>query len=54
MLTINGMVSLQEVDGPRAVLNAATLTYVAALLQSVGQLLCFIFFALGMGRSGDE
>ena len=49
MLTNGGLVSLQEMDATKAVLSAAALTYVAALLQSVGQLMYFVFAALGMG-----
>lgn len=54
MLTNTGLVSFQEMDATKAVLSAAALTYVAALLQSVGQLMYFVFYALGMGRSSDE
>lgn len=53
MLSSAGMVSAQEMDATKAVLSAAALTYVAALLQSVGQLMYFIFSALGMGRNRD-
>ena len=49
MLANTGLVSLQEMDATKAVLSAAALTYVAALLQSVGQLMYFVFAALGMG-----
>jgi Zn-dependent membrane protease YugP len=51
MLSSAGMVSAQEMDATKAVLSAAALTYVAALLQSVGQLMYFIFSALGLGRN---
>lgn len=51
MLSSAGMVSAQEMDATKAVLSAAALTYVAVLLQSVGQLMYFIFSALGMGRN---
>lgn len=53
MLSSAGMVSAQEMDATKAVLSAAALTYVAVLLQSVGQLMYFIFSALGMGRNRD-
>lgn len=53
MLNSAGMVSAQEMDATKAVLSAAALTYVAVLLQSVGQLMYFIFSALGMGRNRD-
>lgn len=54
MLANSGLVSIQEMDATEAVLSAAALTYVAALLQAVGQLLYFVFYALGMGRPSDE
>ena len=50
MLKSTGLVSVQEFDGASAVLSAAALTYVAALLQAVAQLLYFVMLALGMGR----
>lgn len=53
MLSSAGLVNVQEMDATKAVLSAAALTYVAALLQSVGQLMYFIFSALGMGRNRD-
>ena len=50
MLKATGLVSVQEYDGASAVLSAAALTYVAALLQAMAQLLYFVMLALGMGR----
>jgi Zn-dependent membrane protease YugP len=50
MLQSTSLVSAREVDGVNAVLSAAALTYVAALLQAVAQLLYFVMLALGMGR----
>lgn len=50
LLQTNGMVGQVEVEGVQSVLNAAALTYVAALLQSVGQLIYWVFLALGMRR----
>ena len=50
MLRSTGMVSAQEYDGASAVLSAAALTYVAATLQAVAQLLYFVMIALGMRR----
>ena len=44
-----GVVSAQEDDGVKAVLNAAALTYVAAAL---GAILQFIYF-LGLARRND-
>lgn len=55
MLSNTGLVSVQEMDATKAVLSAASLTYVAALLQALGQLTYFLFYAIGMGgRSSDD
>ena len=51
MLQANGLVSTQESDGARAMLNAAALTYVAALAQALSQLLFMLFRA---GSSRDD
>ncbi len=40
----------QEYDGASAVLSAAALTYVAAMLQAVAQLLYFVFLVFGARR----
>lgn len=48
MLMGNGMVSTTEYSGASAVLSAAALTYVAALLQALAQLLYYVFMLLGM------
>jgi hypothetical protein len=40
----------QEYDGASAVLSAAALTYVAAMLQAVTQLLYFVFLVFGARR----
>ncbi|MCL5074559.1 MAG: zinc metallopeptidase [Chloroflexi bacterium] len=53
LLRTNGMVSTAELQGTQAVLNAAALTYVAALLQAIGQLLYWVLLAVGMGRRQD-
>lgn len=53
MLSNNGLVSMQEMDATRAVLSAAALTYVAALLQAVAQLMYYLFYAMGMGRRDE-
>jgi uncharacterized protein len=50
MLQSNGLVSTQELQGAGAVLSAAALTYVAATLQAVAQLLYFIFAVMGARR----
>jgi Zn-dependent membrane protease YugP len=50
MLRSTGMVSVQEYNGASAVLSAAALTYVAAMLQAVAQLLYFVLMFLGMRR----
>ena len=50
MLYSSGLVSEQESQAASAVLSAAALTYVAALLQAVSNLLYFVLVALGMGR----
>ncbi len=51
MLRSTDMVTAQEYDGASAVLSAAALTYVAATLQAVAQLLYFVLMFLGMRRS---
>ncbi|MBC8077446.1 MAG: zinc metallopeptidase, partial [Chloroflexales bacterium] len=50
MLARNGLVTAQEADGVRAMLNAAALTYVAAAAQAVSQLLYFITLLSGANR----
>ena len=50
MLLSTGMVTTQEYRGASAVLSAAALTYVAAMLQALAQLLYFITMFLGMRR----
>jgi hypothetical protein len=50
MLKSTGMVSTQEYDGASAVLSAAALTYVAAALQALAQLLFFVLLLFGMRR----
>ncbi|MDP2743957.1 MAG: zinc metallopeptidase [Dehalococcoidia bacterium] len=50
MLRGNGLIVAQEYDGARAVLSAAALTYVAAMLQAVSQLLYFVFLLTGRRR----
>ncbi|TET37614.1 MAG: zinc metallopeptidase [Dehalococcoidia bacterium] len=50
MLQGAGLVSEAELEGVSSVLSAAALTYVAALLQAVANLLFFVLIALGMRR----
>ncbi len=47
MLQSNGLLSAQELQGASAVLSAAALTYVAATLQAVAQLLYFLMLVMG-------
>lgn len=49
MLARSGLVTAQEADGVRAMLNAAALTYIAAAAQSVMQLLYFVSLLIGAG-----
>jgi uncharacterized protein len=49
MLKSNGLVSVSEYGGAKSVLDAAALTYVAAVASALGNLLYFVFIALGMG-----
>ena len=55
VLQQEGMISRGEVDGTRAVLNAAAMTYVAGAIGAIMQLLYFLIRSgiLG-GRSDDE
>ena len=50
MLQTTGMVTIEENKAVGAVLSAAALTYVAALLQAVANLLYFVSIALGLSR----
>jgi hypothetical protein len=51
LLKGNGLVSVEEYEGANAVLSAAALTYVAAVAQALGNLLYFVWIA--MGRRDD-
>jgi Zn-dependent membrane protease YugP len=51
MLESSRLVSTEEEGQVRTVLNAAAMTYVAALAQAFSQLLYFVLMALGMGRT---
>ncbi len=53
MLQSNGLVGTEEYSGARAVLNAAAWTYVAAVASALGNLLYFVYIALGMSRRND-
>jgi Zn-dependent membrane protease YugP len=51
MLTSGGLlVGQDEANGARSVLSAAALTYVAAMLMALLQLLYYVFLAFGSGR----
>ncbi len=50
MLRSTGLASVSEASGASAVLSAAALTYVAALLAAVGQLLYYIMLLTGGGN----
>jgi uncharacterized protein len=50
MIRETGLLVGQEYDGASAVLSAAALTYVAAMLQAVAQLLYFVLAFLGSNR----
>jgi Zn-dependent membrane protease YugP len=50
MLARNGLVTAQEAQGVRSMLNAAALTYIAAAAQSVMQLLYFVTLLSGGNR----
>lgn len=50
MLQTNGLIMPQEVPAARSVLNAAALTYVAALMQSISTLLYYLLLVSGMRR----
>ena len=51
MIKETGLLVGQEYDGASAVLSAAALTYVAAMLQAVAQLLYFVFLVFGGRRN---
>ena len=50
MIKDSGLLVGQEYNGASAVLSAAALTYVAAMLQAVAQLLYFVFLVFGARR----
>jgi uncharacterized protein len=47
MLKGNGLVGVQDQQGANAVLQAAALTYIAAVAQALGTLLYFVWIAMG-------
>jgi uncharacterized protein len=51
MLRASGMMGTTELSGAQSMLNAAALTYVAALAQALAQLLYMVFRANGSRRS---
>jgi len=51
MLTASGLVvSSSEAKGVKQVLDAAALTYVAALAQAISTLLYYMFLLMGLSR----
>jgi Zn-dependent membrane protease YugP len=52
MLRTNGLLDMRDLDGAQAVLNAAALTYVAALAQAVSNLLYYVLLASRLRRRG--
>jgi uncharacterized protein len=54
VLQQEGIISRSEVDGTKAVLNAAAMTYVAGALGAIMQLLYFLVRAGILGGRGDE
>lgn len=50
MLKSNGLVGVEEHSGAQAVLRAASWTYVAAVAAALGNLLYYVYIALGMSR----
>lgn len=54
LLKKNQIIFEKETSGVKKVLTAAALTYVAALFQSLGQLLYFIFRVQGISRSRED
>lgn len=54
VLENSGMIARSEVDGARAVLNAAALTYVAGAISAIMQLLYFLFRAGLLGGRDEE
>ncbi len=54
VLSETGMITQSEVAGTRAVLNAAAMTYVAAAIGAIMQLLYFLFRAGLLGGRDDD
>jgi uncharacterized protein len=54
VLADSRMIGRDEMEGTRAVLNAAALTYVAAAISAITQLLYFLFRAGLLGGRSDE
>jgi hypothetical protein len=50
MLQSSGLVTAQESEGVSSMLSAAAMTYVAATLMAIVQLLFFVLMAMGMRR----
>ena len=51
LLSGSGILSLQEAQGVDKVLNAAALTYVAAAVAAIGQLLYYVLLLTGGRRN---
>jgi Zn-dependent membrane protease YugP len=49
MLRSTGLVGTADLDGAKAVLDAAALTYIAAVAQALANLLYFVFVLLSLG-----
>jgi Zn-dependent membrane protease YugP len=54
LLVEQGIVHQQDMGAVNNVLNAAALTYVAATLQAIMQLLYYIMLIMGRGRSRSD
>jgi hypothetical protein len=53
MLRSTGLVGIADLEGARKVLSAASLTYIAALAQTISTLLYYVFLAMGLSRRRD-
>ena len=54
LLHTRGILSQRELQGVDAVLDAAALTYVAAAVQAIGNLLYYLILLTGTGRRSNE
>jgi Zn-dependent membrane protease YugP len=53
LLEGSGLITMEEYPLAKSVLDAAALTYVAAVAQALGQLLYYVFLLTGARRRGD-